>query len=64
MSASATPSSGWDPVKEPMTVSFRDLSYHVMIDDPDAKKGGPCLSVPKIQKTIIDNISGAFLKES
>jgi ATP-binding cassette subfamily G (WHITE) protein 1 len=34
-----------------------------MIDDPDAKdKKGFCQSAPKIQKTIIHGISGAFLK--
>ena len=46
-----------------MTVVFKDLCYHVMVDDPDAKdQKGPCKSAPKMQKTIIHGISGAFRK--
>jgi ABC-type multidrug transport system ATPase subunit len=56
-------STGWAPVNEPMTITFKNLSYHVMIDDLGAKRNRfSFASLPKVEKTIIDNISGVFLR--
>ena len=40
-----------------MTVVFKDLCFHVMVRDPDAKQQK---GAPKMQKTIIHGISGSM----
>mmetsp|Transcript_5973 Transcript_5973/g.15184 ORF Transcript_5973/g.15184 Transcript_5973/m.15184 type:complete len:640 (-) Transcript_5973:259-2178(-) len=50
-----------DSTKQPVAVAFQNLRFQVEIPDPDAPKAGTCGSQPKITKTILHDLTGAFL---
>lgn len=49
-----------EETKQPVSVAFRDLSFHVQVKDPSAPSPGLCGSVPMTTKRILHGLNGVF----